>query len=217
MTKLVVIDPGHGGSDPGAVWPPMPAPPALFDPDADPEAWREYDIARAQWQPEIVEKHVALAVAYEAKRAVEALSWDVACELTRDDDFAMTLGARGAFSEKLGADLVVSLHCNAADFAAQGAIGFHWPGNEQARQACEAMLEAMPERLKRARNNVFAAHNDGWLRRARAVLAPHQAPAVLLEMGFVTNADDRAAMLDPLVRAEIAQAVVAGVARYLGA
>ncbi len=80
----VVLDPGHGGNDSGAVGP-----------------------------AGIKEKDVTLDVAKRTKPILVAAGIDVA--LTREDDRYVTLEERAARANQLGADLFVSIHCNAAE------------------------------------------------------------------------------------------------------
>jgi N-acetylmuramoyl-L-alanine amidase len=91
---LVVIDAGHGGRDPGA-------PSATGD---------------------VQEKDVTLALAKAARDAL-ASSGRVRVALTREDDTYLPLEQRYAIARRLGADLFVSLHADAA------------PANETARGA----------------------------------------------------------------------------------
>jgi N-acetylmuramoyl-L-alanine amidase len=80
----VVLDPGHGGTDPGAIGP---------------------GGAR--------EKDVTLAI---ARKAAPVLAQSgVQVELTRDDDRFVSLEERTARANAFGADLFVSIHCNAAE------------------------------------------------------------------------------------------------------
>ncbi|HEY8079252.1 MAG TPA: N-acetylmuramoyl-L-alanine amidase [Labilithrix sp.] len=87
----VVIDPGHGGNDPGASGP-----------------------------TGLKEKDVTLAIAHKlapvlARQAIEVT-------LTRDDDRYVTLEERTARANAFGADVFVSIHCNAAENRARKGV-----------------------------------------------------------------------------------------------
>jgi N-acetylmuramoyl-L-alanine amidase len=87
----VVLDPGHGGNDPGAT-------------SAD----------------GIHEKDVTLAIAH---KVAPILARDgVSVVLTRDADQYVTLEERTARANASGADLFISLHCNAAENRARRGI-----------------------------------------------------------------------------------------------
>jgi N-acetylmuramoyl-L-alanine amidase len=81
---VVVIDPGHGGRDPGAV----------------------------SQDGTLKEKDVTLDVAKATKTLLEKNNPGIRVELTRSDDKFMTLEARTAFANALNADLFISIHCN---------------------------------------------------------------------------------------------------------
>lgn len=87
----VVLDPGHGGNDSGAVGP-----------------------------TGVKEKDVTLAI---AKKTQAELSKDgLLVTLTRDDDRYVTLEERTARANQSGADLFVSIHCNAAENRARRGV-----------------------------------------------------------------------------------------------
>src|SRR5207249_10033237 len=81
----VALDPGHGGSDPGAIGP-----------------------------SGLREKDVTLDIAHMAA-PVLSRELGILTLLTRDDDRAVALDERTARANAFHADLFVSIHCNAAD------------------------------------------------------------------------------------------------------
>lgn len=85
LTGVVVLDPGHGGKDPGAVGP-----------------------SGTQ------EKEVVLAIAEHAKSFIERNS-KVKALLTRDDDTFVPLRGRTKYANDKGAALFVSIHANATE------------------------------------------------------------------------------------------------------
>ncbi len=80
---IVVLDPGHGGEDPGAIGP-----------------------AGTQ------EKHVALIIAKLVKERIDAIP-HMRAVLTRDGDYFVPLAERVAKARRVKADLFVSLHADA--------------------------------------------------------------------------------------------------------
>ena len=82
---LVVIDPGHGGHDPGSI---------------------SLDGTKH-------EKDAALAIARTVRDALLA-SGRVRVALTRSDDTFVTLGERPEIARRLGADLFISIHADSA-------------------------------------------------------------------------------------------------------
>ena len=81
-TRIVVIDPGHGGEDPGAIGP-----------------------GKAR------EKDVVLALAKKLQKALDE-SGEVRAFLTRRDDYYIALEDRIKIAQEYGADLFISLHVN---------------------------------------------------------------------------------------------------------
>ncbi|HKK08285.1 MAG TPA: N-acetylmuramoyl-L-alanine amidase, partial [Gemmatimonadota bacterium] len=78
----VVIDPGHGGKDPGAHGP-----------------------------RGTLEKNVALAVARRLKKKLDGVPW-IQASLTRDSDVFLPLARRSKIAVQRDADLFLSIHCN---------------------------------------------------------------------------------------------------------
>jgi N-acetylmuramoyl-L-alanine amidase len=87
----MVLDPGHGGKDTGAV-----------GPDG------------------LKEKDVTLDVARRAASILDGQGIQVA--LTRDDDRFVSLEERTARANAFGADLFVSIHCNASEIKARRGV-----------------------------------------------------------------------------------------------
>lgn len=84
----------------------------------------------------------------------------------------------------------------------------------------DGQREAIPESkrlaeiLQRKLNLVFGMGNQ-VAQAPMAVLAPVKAPAVLIEMGFLSNAEDRAALLRPEFRRQLAAAITSGIKEFL--
>ena len=99
QVKTIVIDAGHGGKDPGCLG----------------KTSRE--------------SHVALKIALELGRIIEENLKDVKVIYTRKTDKFIELHERARIANKNGADLFISIHCNAASSKAFGtetyAMGLH--------------------------------------------------------------------------------------------
>lgn len=104
--RTVVIDAGHGGSDPGAIFP------------------------HNSLKPNIREKDVALAVALKVRDALEAAGVNVV--MTRDSDTFPSLKERVEIANASGADLFVSIHCNSMEtrFDVDGAQVYYHTSSE---------------------------------------------------------------------------------------
>lgn len=207
---LVVIDPGHGGRDPGALGA----------------------------SGEIREKELTLLIARQL-RAELARRGRVRVALTRDDDSTLALGGRAELARRLGADLFISLHADsAADPQARGASVYSL--SDVASDADAARLAAVQggteavsssgEGSVRALLADLAARDamTGSADFARRLLdragsielrpEPHQfaafrvlrrtgAPAVLFEMGYLSNPEDEAMLRDPRTQDRLVDAL----------
>jgi N-acetylmuramoyl-L-alanine amidase len=216
---IVVIDPGHGGSDPGA----------------------------SSVSGEIKEKQLTLQLASELRDALVQRG-RVRVAMTREDDRYLTLEERAAIAQRLSPALFVSVHMDsapnplargasiyslsdvasdaeAARFAASENRGF---GPEQSDGSVRSMLSDLAMRDQMGASADFAARLVGKSAgRFELRPEPHRfasfhvlrragAPAVLFEAGYISNVDDEQLLRDPEHRKAIvlalAQAIEADVA-----
>jgi len=207
---LVVIDPGHGGRDPGAP-----------------------GVASG-----VREKQLTLQVARELRDRLTQ-GGRVRIALTRDSDRSLELDQRSDIARRLGADLFVSLHADssteanargasvyslseiasdadAARMAAgQGPAAIHsaQAGSVRALLADLAVRDSMNASADFALRLVETAARQIALRpephrfAGFRVLRRAEAPAVLMEMGYLSNAQDEGMLLNPQQRARIVAAL----------
>jgi N-acetylmuramoyl-L-alanine amidase len=208
---LVVIDPGHGGRDPGA-----------------PGASGRH-----------LEKDVTLLIARELRDRLAARG-RVRIALTRDGDISVSLEDRAAIARRLGAGLFLSIHADSAPNAlARGATAYSL--SEVASDADAALLAArlsgeeavtsVPDGSVRtlladlAVRDTMSAGADFAMRivgqaegklllrpephrfAAFRVLRRAEAPAVLFEAGYMSNAEDEKMLLDPVQRGRMVEAL----------
>jgi N-acetylmuramoyl-L-alanine amidase len=194
--RTIVVDAGHGGRDPGAAY----------------NGVREAD--------------VNLAVALALRPVLEAAGARVV--LTRDSDRALAadgvdadLQARVNVANQVNADLFVSIHANAhSDREVQGAISFYGAEggfNSGARRTPRLVARSrqLAGAINREMTNATGEIDRGTRQATFWVLGGPRVPAVLVEVGFLTNADEAARLAAPDHQREIARGVVAGIARYL--
>jgi len=218
--RTVVIDPGHGGSEAGAIG----------------EATG------------ITEKDLALAIARRLRNLIlERLGIDV--RLTRQDDRDMTLEERTALANNLQADVFISIHANAyRGRGVRGAETFFLSAtatDDEARRL--AALEndaagvqeasrgdselqmllwdmAQTSHLRessvlaetiQARLNELAGTGDRGIKQAPfRVLKGATMPAVLVEVGFLSNPDEERRLADPRYQERVAEALYRSVDEY---
>jgi N-acetylmuramoyl-L-alanine amidase len=172
---VVVIDPGHGGKDSGAI-----------------------GIGGLQ------EKNVILPIGQQVAAILE--KHGVRAVLTRTGDYFVDLAPRVVMTQRLNADLFVSIHANSIDHRpdANGLEVYYYDrGLGLAQTIQKSILNSIDE------------HNRG-VRRARFyVLRNNSIPAVLVETGFVTGAEDAPRLASPAYQHQMAAAIARGILQYI--
>lgn len=183
---LICVDAGHGGSDPGAVA----------------GGVRESDVALAY----------SLQVGAELERRGCAVLY------TRATDRTLDLAARARAANDNGATPFLSLHCNASTSeAAHGFQVFHAAGSTAGRMLASTIYAAAVGVVGSSRwSGVFPDESPQCGHRRLYVLRATRMPAVLIELGFLTHATERADLLDPVTRGELANAIAGAVAAHVG-
>jgi N-acetylmuramoyl-L-alanine amidase len=220
---LVVIDPGHGGVDPGALG-----------------------------GGGVVEKEITLAFALELRQRLEA-GGKVRVALTRDTDVFVSLGERVRFARDRSAALFVSIHADSLSDSPEvrGAtvytLGDRASDAESARLAekenrvdqlsgveasgaGEEVLDILMD-LTRRETTAFSSEfarglvesisgqvrlNKNPIRQAafRVLRAP-DVPSVLLELGYLSSGKDIEVLKSPEWRARTSEAVAASIGRFV--
>lgn len=183
---LICIDPGHGGTDPGAIA----------------GGVRESDVALAY----------ALELGSELARRGAGVLY------TRSADRTLDLAGRVQAANEHGAVRFVSVHANAsASEAAHGFQVFHAAGSAAGAALATAIHGAAVRVTGPSRwSGVYpdeSPHSGG---RRLYVLRATRMPAVLIELGFITHPEERASLLDPPHREQLARAIASAVAAHLG-
>lgn len=186
----ICIDPGHGGNDPGAV---------------GPTGVKEADVALA----------VALLLEKELEETFEV-------KLTRREDKELhekkmpDLKARASLANEWGADLFVSLHCNAAEN--RSAVGFEvwtYPGWSLADKLATRLWESMREWFPLMKPRLDLSDGDVDKEAKFVVLGKTNMPAVLVELGFISNKVEEQILASTIQQKLFAMSLADGVRRYL--
>ncbi len=128
--------------------------------------------------------------------------------LTRNGDIDTdALDFRAGLANSNQADLFVSIHANsAANQAARGTEVYHYPGSEEGQRLAGLIQARMVAELKTADRGVKKAHFQ--------VLSETVCPAVLVEVAFISNEDDRRLLTAYACQLGTALAIVAGIEQY---
>jgi len=193
--RRVLIDPGHGGPDPGTV------------------------------SGKKREKDITLQVARRLEQELVAKGFAVALTRTRDAEAA--LGGRAQKARSVKADILVSLHCNAAGASIRGIESFRVPpvgarstyGTQRATTTCtnnawDADNARLAYEIQRA-TVASARATDRGVKNARfMVLRDAACPAVLVEMGFLSHSTEAANLANADYQAKLARGIALGITRY---
>jgi N-acetylmuramoyl-L-alanine amidase len=168
------------------------------------------------------ESTVNLAVAQRLRGRLEAAGATV--HLTREDDDGVgpCVDERGTVGQRVGADLVVSIH---TDGAAAGGRGFHviHPRSGSASvgpvDASQRLAVVVRDALVAAglRTSDYTGREGLVARDDLATLNLAEVPVVLLEAGNLRDPDDAAELLDPAWQDDLASALASAIASFLGA
>lgn len=205
---LVVLDPGHGGSNAGA----RGAVPSLH------------------------EKQLTLAIATQV--AAKLRDHGVSVELTRTDDRTLTLRQRVEHADRVNADLFVSIHANASLTRTQRGYETYVlttkgvdvdaralraeamtprPGldpdvalvlDDVERGAAQWEAADLAARMQRSIKDRRGPEGDRGVRQdSEHVLLGATMPAVLVEVGFIDHPIEGKQLADPAVQAQLAAAI----------
>ena len=219
--RLIVLDAGHGGHDPGATGP-----------------------------SGLMEKDVVLDVTRRVARLVED-GLGVKVALSRSTDVFVPLRERTQFANKQRADLFVSIHANAHPQAVSegvevyflsseasdsdarqvasvenGVVQLESPGSRQKTEVLKSILwdlaqsefqqesSSMAETVLDSMTQSLKLVPRGVKQAGFYVLGGAAMPAILIEIGFVTNRKEERRLATPEYRDALARAIYDGLSEY---
>lgn len=183
--KRVVVDPGHGGTDPGMVV------------TEGPMRWTEAELV---WD---------LASRLEGRLAAAG----VRVHLTRGPQLAtpMSDGARAQLANELGADLFISLHLDGhAQSAAHGVATYHYGTANGVTSTVGERLAALVQREIVVRTGMrdCRTHAKTW-----DLLRLTRMPAVRVDVGYLSSPEDRERLTSGRFRDTVVDSILAAVQR----
>lgn len=227
---IVVLDPGHGGTDIGA--------------------------SGKLGKKLVAEKEVALAIAIRTEKILanpafsKVLGRPIQVQLTRRTDKNISLEERSELARKANADLFVSIHANAESTRKANGLETYFLNNtddksalklqqienrtskrantngssllirsiaadavvDSSRTAAEILHSSVVDQL---RSEDLKFQDRGVRQALLYVLLDAQVPAVLVESFFLSHKGDLALVSDPDNRGKIAEGIAKGVLRFL--
>ena len=158
---------------------------------------------------DVLEKNITLEIAEKTKILLENAGYKVA--LTREQDQYLELGERAEFANERKAKIFVSIHCNSSEDGAGKGIEIFY--SEQKQQ--EDLLLA--EQLQNHLIQQTSAKNRDIKSAEYSVLVRSSMPAVLIEVGFLTNSEERILLTEEEYQQKIAIGLLEGIEAYFTA
>ncbi|MGI9553955.1 MAG: N-acetylmuramoyl-L-alanine amidase [Thermodesulfobacteriota bacterium] len=220
--RTVVIDPGHGGHDPGAIGP-----------------------------NGVKEKDINLKIAKELKKILDKKGKEIGIDkvyLTRSTDRFIPLEERTAIAKKQNADLFISIHCNASkNRKATGSETYilSFTKNKRSLEVAARENATTTKRVsdlddilkkyllssKIEESEKFAGYvqssiynsvapkykpfkNKGIKKAPFIVLIGADIPSILVETSFITNPTEEKRLNNSKYRARIAEGIFKGIKQY---
>jgi N-acetylmuramoyl-L-alanine amidase len=133
-------------------------------------------------------------------------------EMTREEDQSVSVEQRAEHCNGDGAGLFVSIHVNSFDTPdVHGFEVYYFGGHASAASGRAA------EAIRRAMAAAPDTHDRGVRRAGYGVLAQTKCPAVLVEVGYMTNPGELARLEDETYRQRLADAIVGGLVEFAAA
>ena len=218
---LIVLDPGHGGKDPGAIG-----------------------------VSGVYEKHLTLAMAKQLRTLLEK-SGRYRVKLTRESDEFISLYARRRFARSVNADLFVSLHADSIRKPETRGLSVYTLSEKASDKEAEKLAESenkvdliagidlsgetqevtdiLIDLARRETNNHSSYFAEKLMSEIRkeitvlpnshrfagfAVLKSPDVPSVLIEMGYLSNKQEEKLLRQAPYREKLAKATVRAVGSY---
>ncbi|OPY85441.1 MAG: N-acetylmuramoyl-L-alanine amidase AmiC precursor [Syntrophus sp. PtaU1.Bin208] len=190
---LVVIDPAHDDSDQGV-----------------------------RFSDDVYEKDVTLAIARSIQKELSPTQ-NIRVQLTRDSNRAVSIREREKFVRTAAPDLFISLHVNAGFGKKASGFELYFPGfkgqSQSENKDSSVILTDMARNkhlndsvrfayiLQKNLEQVFPRKGRGLREAAVPILEGIAKPAVVIELGFVSNSEDKEQLLEKDIQLAIAKAI----------
>ncbi|WP_363331132.1 N-acetylmuramoyl-L-alanine amidase [Enterococcus cecorum] len=197
LRKVIFIDPGHGGDDPGAT---------------------SYTGLR--------EKDVTLSISKMVRDKLLQYGNKYEVIMSRTDDIYVDFKKeRSEMSNRANADIFVSVHVNSGGGGSAKGVEVYWYEYDSAYQpVVNQKYHNDPIRLRNSerlansiQNNIIkstGAVNRGVRRATYAVVREAKAPAVLIETGYIDNSSEVYKLASKQYQEKIANGIVNGIIEY---
>ena len=195
-TKVIFLDPGHGGRDSGAFY---------------------YNIA---------EKDLNMQIYKKLRKELEGLGYTVLTS-RESDVYVDFVTERSKMVNKTNADMFISIHFNATSSSASNISGiqtYSYEQNPDYPTKINSQWHNHPDRISESNRLAAAIHssllaetgakNAGLLHGSFAVLRETNKPAVLLELGYMSNFDENQRIRNDAYQNKLVKGIVKGIQQY---
>lgn len=181
--RVIVIDPGHGGAQPGSISP-----------------------------NGVKEKDINLEISLKVERELRNAGYNII--MTRDEDSTLGLSERPAIANENFADLFISIHGNSFTNSAVNGIEVWYvtaaSDSEKEKGQVKLAKDVLDEMIKETGANNRGVKKSSGL----VVLKQSKMPAILIEVGFLSNAEEEKLIIDDNYQDRIVKGIVSGVKKY---
>lgn len=174
--KIIVLDAGHGGIDPGTL------------------------------RGSVYEKNINFNVLnlYAASYFKDS---DIKVYYTRTTDTKIALETRAALPAKVGADFFISFHVNSNNNPIASGTSVYYSASNNTPNASGLTSRILGTAMLNKLTNAMGTKNAGLLTQKFVVIHENTVPAILIEIGFITNDNDFAKLNNPTYQKTAAKAI----------
>ncbi|MTI80772.1 MAG: N-acetylmuramoyl-L-alanine amidase CwlD [Firmicutes bacterium] len=188
--KVIVIDPGHGGVDPGKM---------------GENGVKEKDINLE------ISKRLATILSQAGAAVILTRESDMHLSSEKTKGWAAKhredLSKRVKLANEREADLYISIHCNSfPDSNQRGSQVFYQPKSENSKMLAEAIQHEIIRLIGNTKRKAKGV--DYYITRNTNM------PTVIVETGFVTSPKEVSQLLDPAYQTKMAWSIYAGIIKY---
>ena len=183
--KIIVLDAGHGGKDPGTV------------------------------QQNIYEKNIVLSIINSTEKLFENCDIKVYC--TRTTNKYLTLQQRTEFVKRVTADLFISLHLNSSEYKSVSGTEVYYSNSNNAATKYGLTSQKMARIFVDNLSEAMDSKSRGVLNSNFYVTKYNSVPAVLIELGFLSNSEERLRLTNPTYQQKAAKTIYESVIEIFSA
>ena len=189
-SKIIVVDAGHGGVDPGKI-------------GANGAKEKDINLQIAEKvKKKLGEQQVQVVMTREEDKD---LAPEGSSNRKRDD-----MKMRCLLIQNAQPDCVVSIHQNSfSDASAKGAQVFYFEGSEEGKRLGETLQSFLVEYLDKENHRLAKGNTSYYL------LKKTEVPLAIAECGFLSNGEEAALLVTEEYQEKVAEAICEGILAYL--